>query len=58
MNKKIYIKPQIEELDGAVSMILAVSGNAIDNSGYEQFGGARQQDVIFAEDDDDNDELF
>ncbi len=56
MNKKIYIKPQIEELDGAVSMILAVSGNAIDNSGYEQFGGARQQDVIFAEDDDNYDE--
>lgn len=56
MNKKIYIKPQIEELDGAVSMILAVSGKAIDNSGYGQFGGARQQGNTFAEDDDDYDE--
>lgn len=52
MKKKIYIKPQIEELDGAVSMILAVSGNAIDNSGYEEFGGARHENGSFTEDDD------
>lgn len=56
MKKKIYIKPQIEELDGAVSMILAVSGNAIDNSGYEEFGGARQENGSFTEDDLDSEE--
>ena len=56
MKKKIYIKPQIEELDGAVSMILAVSGNAIDNSGYGEFGGARQENGSFTEDDLDSEE--
>ena len=50
MKKKQYIKPQVEELDGAISMILAVSGDAIDQEGYNQFGGSRQQDVVFTED--------
>lgn len=55
MKKKQYIKPQVEELDGAISMILAVSGEAINPEGYNQFGGSRQQDNFFA-DDDDNEE--
>ena len=57
MKKKQYIKPQVEELDGAISMILAVSGDAIDQGGYDQFGGSRQYDNnVFAEDDDNYDE--
>lgn len=56
MKKKQYIKPQVEELDGAISMILAVSGDALDQGGYDQFGGSRQQDNFFAEDDDNYDE--
>lgn len=56
MKKKQYIKPQVEELDGAISMILAVSGDAIDQDGYNDFGAARQQDNTFAEDDDDYEE--
>lgn len=56
MNKKKYIKPLMEVLDDSVSTILAVSGLGIDDTGYGQFGGARQQDNFFAEDDDNYDE--
>ena len=45
MDKKIYVKPQMELLEDAVTMILAASGDAIDDEGYGQFGGARQQDM-------------
>lgn len=52
MNKKIYVKPQMELLEDAVTMILAVSGQS-GQSGQsdqsQQLGtnivGARQQDM-------------
>lgn len=55
MNKKRYIKPQMEELLDAGMSLLAGSAMGIDN---DQYIGSRQQDNVFAEDDDDNDELF
>ena len=55
MNKKRYIKPQMEELLDAGMSLLAVSNMGIDN---DQYIGSRQQGNSFAEDDDDNDELF
>ena len=54
MSKKQYIKPQMEVLDDSISTILAVSG--LGTGG--EYTNARQQDNVFAEDDDDNDELF
>ena len=42
MNKKIYVKPQMEMLEDAVTMILAVSGMATDTTNPWQ---ARQQDM-------------
>lgn len=55
MNKKRYIKPQMEELLDAGMSLLAGSTKGIDS---DQYIGSRQQDNVFAEDDDDNDELF
>lgn len=52
MKKKRYIKPEIEELLDAGVALLQASNKVTD----EQF--SRQQDNVFAEDDDDNDELF
>lgn len=54
MSKKQYIKPQMEVLDDSISTILAVSGFGTGG----EYTNARQQDNVFAEDDDDNDELF
>lgn len=48
--KKKYIKPELEELTDVVNMILA---------GSKYYGGdpeARQQDNVFAEDDNEYDE--
>ena len=55
MNKKRYIKPQMEELLDAGMSLLAGSTMGIDN---DSLIPTRQQDNTFAEDDDDNDELF
>ena len=41
MDKKIYVKPQMEMLEDAVTMILAVSGDGTDTENPWQ---ARQQD--------------
>lgn len=49
MNKKRYIKPQMEELLDAGMSLLAGSGMGIDD---DQYIGSRQQDNTFAEDDD------
>ena len=55
MNKKRYIKPQMEELLDAGMSLLAGSGMGTQTENYSP---ARQQDNTFADDDDDNDELF
>ena len=52
--KKKYIKPQVEELDGAVSMILAVSGNGTTTD--NPFNATRQENGSFTEDDLDSEE--
>lgn len=52
MSKKQYIKPQMEVLDDSISTILAVSG--LGTGG--EYTNARQQDNVFAEDDDNYDE--
>lgn len=52
MSKKQYIKPQMEVLDDSISTILAVSG--LGTGG--EYTNARQQDNVFAEDDDDYEE--
>lgn len=54
MKKKVYIKPEIEELEDCLSIILAASTTPE----TPDPGLGRQQDNTFAEDDDDNDELF
>ena len=41
MDKKIYVKPQMELLEDAVTMILAVSGNGTGG----EYTNARQQDI-------------
>lgn len=51
-NKKKYIKPTMDELSDVNMTLLAGSQLGTD------IISAREQDVIFAEDDDDNDELF
>lgn len=43
MNKKIYVKPQMELLEDAVTMILAVSSLGTDPS--DPYQAARQQDM-------------
>ncbi len=51
MNKKRYIKPEVEELiDSGAYLLIAESYNG----GTEAFG--RQQDNVFAEEDDEYDE--
>ena len=50
--KRIYVKPQMEELKDAVSMILAASGFGVE----EDKIGSRQEYSDFTEDDDDSDE--
>lgn len=54
MKKKVYIKPEMEELEDCISIILAASTTPE----TDEPGLGRQQDNVFAEDDDDNDELF
>lgn len=51
-NKKKYIKPTMDELSDVNMTLLAGSQLGTD------IIGSRQQDNVFAEDDDDNDELF
>ena len=53
MNKKRYIKPQMEELLDAGMSLLAGSGMGSDS---ELYNPARQQDNFFAEDDNEYDE--
>lgn len=50
--KRIYVKPQMEELKDAVSMILAASGLGVD----EEMIGSRQEYSDFTEDDLDSEE--
>ena len=50
MNKKRYIKPEVEELIDSGAYLLAESYNG----GTEAFG--RQQDNVFTEEDDDYEE--
>ena len=50
MSKKQYMKPQMEVLDDTISTILAVSGNGTTTD--SDWNAARQQDNVFAEDDD------
>lgn len=52
MSKKQYMKPQMEVLDDSISTILAVSG--LGTGG--EYTNARQQDNVFAEDDNEYDE--
>ena len=54
MSKKQYMKPQMEVLDDTISTILAVSGNGTTTD--SDWNAARQQDNVFAEDDDNYDE--
>lgn len=54
MMKKKYIKPEVEELLDTRLNLLLTASQTPENSKWN----AREQDVIFAEDDDDNDELF
>ena len=56
MNKKRYIKPEIEVLLDTGMFLLSQSQSKEGPGGEDWFG--RQQDNTFAEDDDDNDELF
>lgn len=53
MNKKRYIKPQMEELLDAGMSLLAGSGKGSDT---ELYSPARQQNNVFTEDDDDYEE--
>ncbi len=50
--KRIYVKPQMEELKDAVSMILAASGFGVE----EDMIGSRQENSDFTEDDNEYDE--